>query len=197
MQKAEGRTVLLDFRDPDYNCSSVLSNNGIWMYRAVQYLIDHGHRDIGFVGTMEASGNIRERFFAYRKCLEDNQLTLHPEWILNDRRTDNEAITGVELPLRLPTAFACSRDYAASILKEALSARNLRIPTDISLTSYDDYLYGDPLEKKLTTFHVDMVKMAEKAVQALLRNRKSPNRAMNWYVDSVLVERESVAPPIR
>ena len=42
-----------------------------------------------------------------------------------------------------------------------------------------------------------MVKMAEKAVQALLRNRKTPNRAMNWYVDSVLVERESVAPPIR
>lgn len=196
MQKAKERTVLLDFRDPDYNCSAVLSNNGIGMYRATQYLIDHGHQNIGFIGTPEVSRNIRDRFYGYLKCLDDNKLQLHPEWILEDRRATDERETGITLPRTMPTAFACSSDYGAAILADALEQRGLQIPTDISLTSYDDYLYGNPLGKKLTTFHVDMEKMAQKAVQALIQNRTEPgSRPKVQFVDSILVERESVAAP--
>lgn len=195
MQKAEDRVILLDFHDPDYHCSAVLSNNLIGMYRATQYLVDRGHQKIGFIGTPETSRNIRDRFYGYMKCMDDNKLEIYPEWILEERRAQDEKKTGVTLPDILPTAFACSSDYGAAILADALEKRGLRIPEDISLTSYDDYLYGDALGKRLTTYHVDMEKMAEQAVRALLKGRQDPRSARVLYVDSTLVERDSVAPP--
>lgn len=195
MQKAGERVILLDFHDPDYPCSAVLSNNLIGMYRSVQYLVDRGHQKIGFIGTPQVSRNIRDRFYGYMKCLDDNGLELHPEWILEDRCAQDEKQTGIVLPDQLPTAFACSSDYGAAILADALEKRGLRIPEDISLTSYDDYLYGDSLGKKLTTYHVDMDKMAEQTVRELMQNRQPLHGFRVQYVDSVLVERGSVAPP--
>lgn len=192
MQKAQDRTVLLDFRDPDYSCSAVLSDNCTGMYRATQYLIDHGHRAIGFLGTPQISRNIRDRFYGYMKCMDDNALPIHPEWILADRNPENEAETGVKLPDTLPTAIACSSDFGAAVLMEALLAGGICVPEDLSLASYDDYLGGDALRQKLTTFHVDMERMAENAVQMLLQGTAEQQRGRAIYVDSVLVERESV-----
>ncbi len=192
MQKAQDRTVLLDFRDPDYSCSAVLSDNCTGMYRATQYLIDHGHRAIGFLGTPQISRNIRDRFYGYMKCMDDNALPIHPEWILADRNPENEAETGVKLPDTLPTAIACSSDFGAAVLMEALLARGICVPEDLSLASYDDYMGGDDLRRKLTTFHVDMERMAENAVQMLLQGTAEQQRGRAIYVDSVLVERESV-----
>ncbi len=192
MQKAQDRTVLLDFRDPDYSCSAVLSDNCTGMYRATQYLIDHGHRAIGFLGTPQISRNIRDRFYGYMKCMDDNALPIHPEWILADRNPENEAETGVKLPDALPTAIACSSDFGAAVLMEALLARGICVPEDLSLASYDDYMGGDDLRRKLTTFHVDMERMAENAVQMLLQGTAEQQRGRAIYVDSVLVERESV-----
>ncbi len=192
MQKAQDRTVLLDFRDPDYNCSAVLSNNCTGMYRATQYLIDHGHHAIGFLGTPQTSRNIRDRFYGYMKCMDDNALPIHSEWIIADRNPENENETGVNLPEALPSAFACSSDFGAAILMEGLLERGIRVPEDLSLASYDDYMGGDTLRQKLTTFHVDMERMAENAVQMLQQGNTQQQRARAIYVDSVLVERESV-----
>lgn len=99
----------------------------------------------------------------------------------------------VELPERMPTAFACNNDLAAGYLYDKLLEKGYRVPEDISVAGYDNYLYGHPFARELTTYNVDMAKMAETAVDILLKKLKKENRHQGVrYIDSDIIERNSV-----
>ena len=184
--------VLLDFYRPKYGCAAVLSENYLGMCRATEYLIDRGHQSIGFIGTPEVSENIRERLFGYRKAMEEHRLPIKEEWILRDRDPETLDVR-VNLPSELPEAFACSSDYSAGVLFDALTERGLQVPEDISVIGYDNYLYGSPLAGRLTSFNVDMKSMGREAVSLLLQkiDGTSSFRGVR-YIDSTIIERDSV-----
>ena len=133
-----------------------------------------------------------DRYFGYRKALLEAGIPVRKEWRLEDRNL----LTGevrVGLPGQMPTAFACSSDLAAGRLYDALAEKGYRMPEDISIVGYDDYLFGHPFAGQLTTYHVDMEEMAEYAVKLLLgKIRGEEKKCMTWYADGRIVERESV-----
>lgn len=184
--------VLLDFYDPGFPCSAVMSNNYIGMYKATKYLLEQGHRDIAFLGSVDSNDNIRERYFGYRKALEEWKIPVRKEWVLEDRDMKGWEMA-VQLPDDMPTAFVCNSDFSASYLYDRLCERGYQIPEDISIVGYDNYLYGHPFAKELTTYNVDMKKMSEAAVKILLKQmtKKSEYRGVR-YVDGTIVERNSV-----
>ena len=183
--------VLMDFCKSCYACDAVLSSNYYGMYRAAHRLIEEGHTKIGFVGTPEISENIRERQFGYRRAMMEAGLPVRAEWQLTDREPSEET-PALVLPDEMPTAFACSSDYAAGILHRKLEEAGLRVPEDVSVIGYDDYLYGDPFAEHLTSFHVDMKQMGEKAaalLSARVNGESGPPRVC--YIDSTITERDS------
>ena len=184
--------VLMDFMIPESQISAVLSSNYIGMYKSTNELIKAGHKNIGFVGTMGFSNNIGERLCGFQKCMTDNDLKVSSGWILSDRVGETETAY-ISLPDELPTAFACSSDYAASILYDALKHRGLKVPDDISVASYDNYLYGHDLSGKLTTYNVDMETMADRTVAQLIGEiYGTSGRGNIEYVDSKMIIRESI-----
>ena len=192
LSAAEVPVVLLDFYNPVFQCDAVLSNNYIGMYKATKYLIDRGHTKIGFIGTIEVSDNIRDRYYGFLRAMKESGLPVNRDWVFGDRNllTGDYSIT---LPQVLPTAFACSGDYTAGHLYEEFLLRNIRIPEDISVTSYDDYLFGHPFSGQLTTFRVDMEKMAGLAVDILKKKIEGSDSFHGvQYVDGEIVERSSV-----
>lgn len=184
--------LLLDFSMRDIPCDAVLSGNYTGMYKATRYLLEKGHREIAFLGSVRANDNIMDRYFGYLKALLETGIKPQAEWRLEDR----DLCTGevrVSLPESMPTAFACSSDLAAGRLYDALVEKGYRVPGDISIVAYDNYLFGHSFAEQLTTYNVDMEQMAEKAVKRLVKKvRGSERRYGVWYVDSVLVERGSV-----
>lgn len=189
IQAVKGMAVLLDVYEPDLHCSAVMSANYIGMYRSARVLIELGHRDIGFVGAMNFSDNVRERYFGYRKALAEAGLPYHPEWCLTDR-TENE-MPHIDLPGKLPTAFACSSDLSADALYQALKKRGLSVPEDISITGYDNYLVRSELSDHVTTFSVDMKQMAERAADLLESRLQGSSEERVIYVDSQIIFRDS------
>lgn len=192
LEKGKRPVVLLDFCRPEYHCDAVMSNNYIGAYRITKYLTDHGHRQIGFVGTGRTSFNVVERYYGFCRCMREQGLIIRPEWLLEDRelRTEHPKI---RLPEKLPSAFVCSSDYAAGILYNELTAHGVRVPEDVSLIGYDDYLYGNTFSRELTTYRVDLPRMAGKAVELLERRLNAPNLSCGvYYVDSEIIERSSV-----
>lgn len=172
--------------------SAVLSGNYYGMYRSTYELVLAGHREIGFVGTLARTGNIIDRYYGYKKCMRENGLKVLKQWVLSDRKGENE-IPGIKLPEHLPSAFACSSDYAAAILYDALKERAIRVPEDISIVGYDDYLIGHELSGKLTTYRVDLERMAKCAVKLVLREIQDPmTSGVIYEVDSDVIKRESV-----
>lgn len=184
--------VLLDFYEEGLPFDAVMSNNYMGMYKATRYLLDRGHEDIAFVGSVKATDNIMERFFGFRKGMEEQRKHIRKEWVLEDRDIASGNMN-IQLPDNMPSAFVCSSDHSAGFLYDKLIEKKYRIPEDVSVIAYDNYLFGHPFSNHLTTYNVDMRLMAKTAVDILLKRRKNPGRGREiQYIDSVIVERDSV-----
>lgn len=184
--------VLLDFSMRDIPCDAVLSNNFIGMYKVTRYLLEHGHREIAFVGSIKANTNIMDRYYGYKKALLEAGIEPQAEWKIEDRNLVTGEVRGV-LPERMPTAFACNSDLTASRIYDVLQKKGYRVPEDISIAGYDNYLFGHSFANQLTSYNVDMQQMAEAAVKLLMgKIRGSEKRFGIRYIDSIIVEKNSV-----
>ena len=192
VKKAGVPVVLLDFRIRGSGCDTVMSCNYTGMYKMTRYLIERGHRKIAFVGSTLATENIMDRYFGYRKALIEAGIPLRKGWVLEDR----DLLTGdmqFTLPDEMPTAFACNCDLAASYVFAALEKKGLRVPEDVSVVGYDDYLLDLDVAARLTTYHGDMKRMAEMAVDRLMGKIYGEETHYGTrYIDGPIVERSSV-----
>lgn len=184
--------VLMDFHIRGIPCGSVMSANYIGMYKMTRYLLERGHRDIAFVGSVQDNENIMDRYFGYRKALLEAGVPERREWLLEDRDIRSGEVK-VSLPERIPTAFVCNSDLAAGKIYDQLKENGYQVPEDVSIVGYDNYLFGHPFADQLTTYNVDMKQMAEIAVKLLIGKIEGSERWFGTrYVDSVIVERGSV-----
>lgn len=60
IQESQMPIVLLDYYDKNLNLDSVISDSVYGSYRAVNYLIEKGHRKIGFVGSIFSTNSIMD-----------------------------------------------------------------------------------------------------------------------------------------
>ena len=184
--------VLLDFQMRDIRCDSIMSNNYIGMYKMTRYLIEKGHKDIAFVGSIFGNENIMDRYYGYRKGLAEAGILERKEWILEDRELDS-GVMKIELPENMPSAFVCNSDWAAGTLYNILIERGYLLSQVITIVGNDNYLYGNSFSEQLTTYNVDMKEMAYQAVKRLIGKIHGDDKYWGTrYVDSYIVEKSSV-----
>ena len=81
--------IFLDFYDKHYNVDSVVTDNFYGMYLLTDYLIENGHSDIRFIGRLNATSSIQDRYLGYVKALMENEICTQNSDIpkaINDRR---------------------------------------------------------------------------------------------------------------
>ena len=188
--------VFMDFYDDEEEVDSVVSASFNGMYRMTEYLIKNGHSRIAFVGTIMYTESITDRYFGYCKALMEHGIEVRQDWIINDRDY-NDGVIGVEyrlqLPKEMPTAFVCNNDVTAYALIRQLEERNYRVPEDISVVGYDDYLYPEYGDSRITTYLVDMAEMSRISLACIIK--RIENISMNASVHIVngrIIERTTV-----
>lgn len=159
-------TVFLDFYDEQGIADSVVGDNTYGCYRLTSHLIKNGHTRIGFVGNARATSSIMDRYLGYYRAMMLHNLPIREQWILPDR-DDHSHLTPLSLPRELPTAFVCNCDVVAGRLIQVLRERGLRVPEDISVVGFDDFVADASPEIALSTFRVNTDSMIELAVQAI------------------------------
>lgn len=185
-------TICVDFIYRNINLDTITSNNFNASYNLTSYLIDHGHKEIGFVGKLNSTVSINDRYLGYYKALMENDLKLNEEYIIEDRNDFGE-VKDIILPKKLPTAFVCNNDHVAYLLIEKLKSMNIFVPDDISVVGFDDVIYSIISNPKITTARVKRKYMAELALDLIERRIKSKNAEIrNITVECKLIERESV-----
>lgn len=185
--------VLLDFFDTDVPCDAVISNSFNGMYQMTNYLIAAGHTKIGFIGSYMATQSIMDRYQGYSKSLMEHNIVENPKWIIPDRDIKTGISSVILSKDDLPTAFVCNCDLTAELAVKELKKLGYKIPEDISIVGFDDFLVTGEMQKKLTTYAVDMDVMAHYAVKILIKRKKGEmSDKVLRVVDGHLVERESV-----
>ena len=185
--------VVLDAFDARYHRDSVISDGYYGMYTMVDYLLQMGHRDIVFVGSVNATSSITDRYYGYCRAMREAGVTVTDDWILPDRDSEGKVVISLEHLKKLPTAFACNCDITAYVLLSALKEKGIRVPEDVSIVGFDDYILAGLAVPALTTYAVDIDHMAKASAQQLIRRIQRPEMDVRRIVISgKLVIRDSV-----
>ena len=192
-KKCRVPVVYMDFYNRQLQGDCVISNSFYGAYHMTNYLFDMGHRKIGFVGTTLATESIMDRYLGYLKSLMEHGAEIREDWVLRDREENSVyCFDRISLPKELPTAFVCNSDLTASRMVKSLQEAGHRVPEDVSLVGYDDWLYPGLCDVPLTTYSVNMTRMAETGIDLLVRRIGGENSSSMQIIEGEIVIRDSV-----
>lgn len=184
--------MLLDFYDTQNKCDAVLSDGIGGAYQLTQKLIENGFTDIGFVGNIVATTSIMDRYLGYYKALMTNKIKVKFDRLISDR--DNMGkICDFILPEIMPEAFVCNCDETAYKLISQLNTLGYKVPDDISVVGFDNSRFATLCNPQLTTYYVNMEKMAEVAVTQLIAKINSKSFVSGAItIKGNIIERNSI-----
>lgn len=175
--------VCTDFFEPSLSADTVISDNIGGAAELTRHLINQGHRDIAFLGNVKATSSIMERYLGFCGMMKMHDLPVRPEYVMDDRDARG-ALLPLVLPARRPTALLCNCDLVARWAVDQLTQQGLRVPQDISVIGFDDFLYTPATVPALTTYRVDVDGMCRLAVRMLIERCAGSSRPVLRVVTS-------------
>jgi len=190
--------VLIDNPENPDNIKAIMLDNINGSYKAVQYLINKGHKKIAYLGGGTRNKVCFLRLEGYKKAMESAGLKIDNNFIIQGERLNSEygfksMDTYIKKAKKLPTAIFAVNDVVAIGAHRALVHHGLSVPDDISLIGFDDIEMSGLLQPPLTTMRVDREKMGRTAVKmmlGLIKNNGSIDK--NILLQPKLIERKSV-----
>ena len=207
-------TATASLRDIMKRCSLVLTNpyydeveadcvgmddeNGT--ARAVQHLVQQGHRRIAFVGGYPTSSTRQRRLHSYRDSLLGKGITFDPALCIDSPVTRRGGYDGVHQLLSLaapPTAAYCYSDVIAFGVMLGLRAAGREAGVDFAVIGFDNVPEASLWHPSLTTVSADPRGLGENAAQLMMRRIAAPNRPVSRIIQpSRLIVRDSSAKPV-
>jgi LacI family transcriptional regulator/LacI family repressor for deo operon, udp, cdd, tsx, nupC, and nupG len=189
--------VLINSHHPGEFIHSVRIDNVASARMMTKYLIDLGHRRIGYIGDKFGFQSDIERLTGYRETLEAFDLGFEPELVVHGDGSPEGGMHAMRRLLglaELPTAVFCYNDREAIGAMRAVRAHGLHVPRDISIAGFDDLYLSSYTDPPLTTVWQPKRELGLLAAENLLQLIVGEN-SESQMTSGVLVVRESTAPP--
>jgi len=195
-ERAHVPLLFLDFCTDNSEADAVISDGFYGAYYMTNYLWDMGHRDIAFVGSINANGSIMDRYLGYLKSMSEHGADTSRLKRYEDRTSDGVVSDSV-MKLKknnLPTAFFCNCDLTAACLIRKLEGMGYKIPEDISVAGFDNYLVPGSCDVAVTSYEIDVRGMADRAVDTIISKIKGEPYAGGVHsISGHMVIKDSVA----
>lgn len=182
----------------DINLPTVHVDNAYSARKAVEYLVVMGHFKVACITGPMANPLSRARLKGFRECFDHWKLKVNEDWVLEG---DFSFYSGYNLGRQLliyddkPTAIFCHSDEMAIGVMKVAKEMNIDVPRELTVIGFDNIVYGEYCEPKLTTVHQPRDLIGETSMKLLidiLANKK-PNPEMT--LPTQLIVRDSSAPP--
>ena len=197
LRETEIPTVVVA-REVEEELPSVHIDNFKESYRAVEYLINSGHKKIAMI-----SGNANDkesglyRINGYKKALSDNNLKIREELIVEGNFKLQSGISSMEKILNrdssITAVFAASDEMGVGAIK-AIKKAGLRVPEDISVIGFDNNIISLASDPELSTISQPEEELGWKSMEMLYRvinGEKLEQKKI--YLDCELKKRASVS----
>ena len=147
-------------------------------YAAVQYLLQLGHKRIGFIGGDISYNSNNDRWQGYRKAIQDAGLAVDETLVKVGTVRDawGSIATGELLTMPdPPTAiFAASNAIMPGVMKMLLQ-HEVDIPKEMSLICFDDLDWFTFSNPSISAVSISHKRIAESAVELLLQRIENPD----------------------
>ena len=192
---ATGRPVegISSVRIDDYEGARVMT----------EYLIQLGHRKIGFIEGDPKHTPAALRSAAFFATMEEAKLEVPPARVAQGLFTYRSGLAAAERLLKCkdpPTAIFSSNDDMAAAVISVAHGLGLKVPEQLTVCGFDDTPVATTVWPELTTIHQPVMQMARAAVSLLIaeigRMRAGqPLAGTHETMKFTLVERASSASP--
>ena len=138
----------------------------------VRHLVSRGHRRVAFIGGGDRNHDAAERLRGYRTTLDALQVVRRPEWERTGDFTESGGYRAAAEILALdprPTAIFAANDSMAIGALSALREAGVRVPEDVAVVGFDDIPIARYMSPPLTTVHVAINELGERATRMLLQ----------------------------
>lgn len=115
---------------------SVLANIEEGTYKAIQYLINNDHKNIGFITDSSNINTSKDSFAGYKKALADNNISLKSEYIktgVSSHTGGYKSVISLMLLSKKPSAIFISDKLMTIGGIDALNHLNIKQPNEIEL----------------------------------------------------------------
>lgn len=197
--------VIVNGMDPQMRIDSISPDFHFGGLTATRHLLAQGHRDIVHI-THPYRQSIARRLDGFRDALAEagiaydasrHLLDLQSPHLINVAARD---VVGAHIDAHglTATALVCVTDLVALGTIQALTARGIRVPEDVSVIGFDDLPISSHSLPGLTTMRIERAELARLAVRMLAERAAKPQGSVRRVGLGVrLVERASTAPPAR
>ena len=183
---------------PNIKADFVLLDNFRGTYDAVKYLLDLGHKRIGYIDRPYDLPHSLQRLDGYKKALGEAGIKYDTGLIVRGDFNYQGGFNAMKRLLNqrsIPTAVIAFNDVSAIGALKAIEDIGLNVPKDISLIGFDNISLCSFMTPQLTTINFPTDKMAETAVKILLEKINSPDveKMIKKVLPLKLIIRESTS----
>ena len=189
--------VVFDRHFDNIDSLSVMLEDRKGGYLATRYLLEKGHRKIGFITpTLDNSMVTKERYNGYRDALAEFGVSEDERWIYTGYyHMEGGMALGEKLAhdSERPTALVVTEDLIACALMKSFQKSGGKVPEDLSVVGFDDITLDELVTPTLTTVSQNLERKASEGVRLLMsaiQDKQLKNEVHR--LDVRLIERESV-----
>ncbi len=179
--------------------STIVLDDAAGIRTGVDHLRSLGHTRLGFVGGLPGNATAGRREVAFRTAMEQAGLAIREEWIttLGYAGVDGRAaIAAIATHGQLPTGLVVANLNAALGALAAIHARDLRVPSDVSMVALHDVWYADATWPPMTTVRMPLRELGAAAVARVVDKGPVTHQSLH-SPPPLLVVRQSTAAPRR
>jgi LacI family transcriptional regulator len=191
-------TVLVNRADAEGRLPAVTPDDHQGMRLAVLHLIGLGHRRIGHLAGPQDVSTGRLRAKGFRDAMREAGLTPGPVVAAAAYTREAGRVAAERLLALRPrvTAVAAANDLLALGTYQALAARGLACPGDVSVTGHNDMPLVDMVQPPLTTVRILHDQIGREGARLLLDRIARPDAPLAQVLTvPELIVRASAAPP--
>lgn len=178
------------------NCSKVIIDDRRAAYDATQHLINIGCKKIAhFRGPLLPQNSI-DRFLGYKKALEDNGFKYDPSLVfICENMTLEDGVNNAKKLMKLNTkvdGIFINTDIVAIGAISELKNQGLKVPEDISIIGFSNYLMSSVVSPSLSTIHQPGYEMGKNAFKLLYKEIKSRKKNIDFEPKTIILDTELI-----
>ncbi|WP_010647741.1 LacI family DNA-binding transcriptional regulator [Oceanobacillus massiliensis] len=138
---------------------------------ATEYLIEHGHRHISFIGEDPAFQVIQDRITGYREALRAYGIEENEAYIQNFEYGTSNGLPVIDKLLDLPerpTAMVISTDVNALVVIKQLRDRHIQVPENMSLITFNNTIVSQLSSPPMTSIDTQTYQLGYEASRCVI-----------------------------
>lgn len=151
---------------------------------AAQHLFNKGYEDIAFIGGLKNDIGSMCRLEGVKHVLSQEGIVIDDDYFKQGESSIESGVAMMEALLSLdniPDSVVCANNYLALGAIKAIQEKDINIPKEIGVITFDSYPFTQITNPNLATIDIDVYDLGKQAGESILQILKKPNLKIQSY----------------